>query len=106
MNSVTDRLIDDVPAPAIKLCTLNARYSHASFGLRYLYANLAELQCQSAIEEFTLDHSPLQIAEELLKGNPKIIGFGVYIWNVEQSEKVVAIIKRIAPNIVIVFRWP
>ncbi|TWW09352.1 hypothetical protein E3A20_15160, partial [Planctomyces bekefii] len=28
----------------ILLTTLNARYSHTSFGLRYLLANLGELQ--------------------------------------------------------------
>ena len=31
-------------APKIVLATLNARYFHTSFGLRYLYANLKELQ--------------------------------------------------------------
>jgi hypothetical protein len=29
--------------PDILLTTLNARYAHASFGLRYLLANLGEL---------------------------------------------------------------
>ena len=30
--------------PDIVLTTLNAKYSHAAFGLRYLFANLGELQ--------------------------------------------------------------
>jgi len=33
----------------IILSTLNARYMHTAFGLRYLYANLAELQAKAGI---------------------------------------------------------
>ena len=46
-------------APAIEiipreivLSTLNARYMHTAFGLRYLYANLGELQDRTEIIEF------------------------------------------------------
>ena len=42
----------------IVLCTLNARYIHASFGLRYLKANLGDLSTQCDIQEFTLDADP------------------------------------------------
>jgi len=38
----------------IVLTTLNARYMHTAFGLRYLYANLGELQSSACIEEFTI----------------------------------------------------
>jgi len=41
----------DKAAPKIVLATLNARYFHTSFGLRYLYANLQELQefCETGV---------------------------------------------------------
>ncbi|MEZ5602199.1 MAG: hypothetical protein R3F36_15285 [Candidatus Competibacteraceae bacterium] len=39
---------------AILLSTLNARYFHASLGLRYLLANLGELQADAAIREFII----------------------------------------------------
>ena len=35
----------------IVLSTLNARYSHTSLGLRYLLANMGELQSQTQIQE-------------------------------------------------------
>jgi hypothetical protein len=38
----------------IVLATLNARYSHASFGLRYLFANLGDLRAQARMLEFEL----------------------------------------------------
>ena len=38
----------------ILLVTLNARFSHASLGLRYLLANLGELQSRAEIVEFVI----------------------------------------------------
>ena len=66
----------------IVLTTLNAKYIHAAFGLRYLLANLGELRPSAALVEFDINQRPLDIAEMLLAREPKIIGFGVYIWNV------------------------
>ena len=66
----------------IVLTTLNAKYPHAAFGLRYLLANLGELQSRAALVEFDINQRPLDIAEMILAYEPEIIGFGVYIWNV------------------------
>jgi radical SAM superfamily enzyme YgiQ (UPF0313 family) len=90
----------------IVLTTLNARYMHTAFGLRYLYANLAELKSSACIEEFTIQQRPIDIAEKLLKHSPKIIGFGVYIWNVEEITKTVELIKQVSPETVIVLGGP
>ncbi|MCU0809208.1 MAG: B12-binding domain-containing radical SAM protein, partial [Candidatus Contendobacter sp.] len=68
--------------PAILLSTLNARYFHASLGLRYLYANLGELQADAVLREFIITQRPLDVAEAVLAEQPRLIGFGVYIWNV------------------------
>jgi radical SAM superfamily enzyme YgiQ (UPF0313 family) len=91
---------------AILLSTLNARYIHSSFGLRYLLANLGDLQSQAEICEFTIQERPHEIVEALLKYKPTIIGFGVYIWNVRQTEDVVSLLKRVAPQIKIVLGGP
>jgi hypothetical protein len=66
----------------IILATLNARYMHSAFGLRYLYANLGDLQAQAKICEFTIQQRPIDIVEQLLLLQPKVVGFSVYIWNV------------------------
>jgi len=91
---------------AILLTTLNARYMHTAFGLRYLLANMGDLEAQSKIIEFTIQESPINIAEQLLSHNPKIIGFSVYIWNVIEVTKVVAILKQIAPEVNIILGGP
>ncbi|MDH5387198.1 MAG: B12-binding domain-containing radical SAM protein [Gammaproteobacteria bacterium] len=90
----------------ILLTTLNARYIHTAFGLRYLYANLGDLQPRAKIEEFTIHQRPTDIAENLLQTNPVIISFGVYIWNVEEVSETVALIKQISPNTIIVLGGP
>ncbi|MGD0743625.1 MAG: DUF4080 domain-containing protein [Verrucomicrobiota bacterium] len=90
----------------IVLTTLNAKYIHAAFGLRYLLANLGELQSRASLAEFDINQRPLDIAEVLLARNPRIIGLGIYIWNVDQSAEVVAVIKRVRPDVKIILGGP
>ena len=92
--------------PEIVLTTLNAKYIHAAFGLRYLFANLGPLQPRACLAEFDINLRPLDIAEALLARDPKIIGFGVYIWNVAPTTEIVAAIKRVRPEIKIILGGP
>lgn len=94
------------PTSDILLITLNATYQHASFGLRYLKANLRELKPNAQILEFTLEQSPRQIVETVLRFEPKIVGFGVYIWNTRQTQEVVSVLKKLRPELVIILGGP
>ncbi|MFZ6754900.1 DUF4080 domain-containing protein [Undibacterium sp. Dicai25W] len=94
----------------ILLTTLNARYAHASLGLRYLLANMGELQSQTQIHEFVIGARSTDIVEKILAYRQPdqkfIVGFGVYIWNIVEITQVVAVLKRVAPEIVIVLGGP
>ena len=90
----------------ILLTTLNARYIHTAFGLRYLFANLGDLQNDARLLEFGIQERPADITEKLLRERPSIIGFGVYIWNVSEISAIVALLKQVAPDIVIVLGGP
>jgi radical SAM superfamily enzyme YgiQ (UPF0313 family) len=90
----------------IVLTTLNAKYIHAAFGLRYLLANLGPLRASACIVEFDINHRPVDIVEALLARNPKIIGFGIYIWNVTPATEVVAALKRVQPDIMVILGGP
>ena len=92
--------------PDILLATLNAQYSHASLGLRYLSANLGELRSQAKLLEFTLEQRPIDVVEALLAQQPKIVGLGVYIWNVAHTTEVVAMLKTVRPDVTIVLGGP
>src|SRR2546426_1038386 len=95
-----------LPMAEIVLTTLNAKYIHAAFGLRYLLANLGPLKPRAGILEFDVNQRPIDIAEALLARNPKIIGFGVYIWNVAPSTEVIGAIKRVRPEVTIILGGP
>src|SRR5690606_15068495 len=90
----------------ILLSTLNARYTHASLGLRYLLANMGELRAQTQLQEFVIGARASDMVERLLAHQPRIVGFGVYIWNVEETTRVVALLKRVAPEVVVVLGGP
>ncbi|MEO6742403.1 MAG: radical SAM protein [Chthoniobacteraceae bacterium] len=92
--------------PEIVLTTLNAKYIHASFGLRYLMANLGVLAARAGMAEFHINQTPLEITEAILAKEPRIVGFGVYIWNVEQTTEVVGLLKRLRPELIVILGGP
>ena len=105
-------------ANRILLVTLNAKYMHASLGLRYLQANMRryggdDLSLCTTMHEFTI-HSPLSsVAQTLIAacgephpGSVHIIGFGVYIWNVEQTLAVMLLLRERRPDIRLVLGGP
>ena len=92
--------------PDIVLSTLNAKYIHASFGLRCLMANLGDLQSRAKILEFDINQRPLEIAETLLEAAPKILGLGVYVWNAGPTLELLGILRRLRPDLKIVLGGP
>jgi radical SAM superfamily enzyme YgiQ (UPF0313 family) len=92
--------------PDILLATLNAKFIHAAFGLRYLYANLGDLQPRAALAEFDINQKPIEIAEAILAREPRILGLGIYIWNVRPATELVGILKRARPDLTIILGGP
>ncbi len=92
--------------PEIVLATLNARFAHASLGLRYLHANLGELAARAEIVEMDIGREPLAAAEIILGRNPTIVAFGVYIWNVAETTAVIALLRRLRPDIRVIVGGP
>lgn len=90
----------------ILLTTLNGRYTHSSLGLRYLYANLQELQSKALIKEYVINEKIQDIAEDILKENPKIIGIGIYIWNASDIKELIEVLKKVSPKTIIILGGP
>jgi radical SAM superfamily enzyme YgiQ (UPF0313 family) len=91
----------------IVLTTLNAKYAHAAFGLRYLHANLGDaLRPRARILEFDVSQRPVDVLEAILAHGPRVVGVGVYIWNVEQATRLVADLKRVRPDVAVVLGGP
>lgn len=103
---------------SIILCTLNAKYIHASLGLRYLLANMRkyageELAKRTKLLEYTINRKVDEIAQDLLVNlvpvgthGVRIIGFGVYIWNVHETTELVRLIKALSPSTIVVLGGP
>ena len=101
---------------AIVLATLNAKYIHASLGLRYLMANMAryggaDLAAITTLQEFTIQRPAQQIVDALLQtlgesGGVRVVGFGVYIWNVAQTTEVIRLLKQQCPQVKLVLGGP
>ncbi len=90
----------------IILSTLNSRYTHSSVGLRYLYANMQELQEDTLLLEFSINDAIQSIAEKILDEKPDIIGLGIYIWNAQQSHELIEILKKVSPQTKIILGGP
>lgn len=90
----------------IVLTTLNARYWHSSFGLRYLMANMGDLTSRTTMLEFGISERSVDLIDRILKQDPKIVGVGVYIWNVDAATELVQNLKAIRPDITIVLGGP
>lgn len=105
-TSLPSDLLAGESATKIVLSTINAKYIHASLGLRYLYSNLQELQSHCEIKEFVIQTRAIDIVERILESKPQIVGFGVYIWNIIETTNVVSLLKVIAPDIKIVLGGP
>ncbi len=90
----------------IILSTLNSRYTHSSLALRYIHANLDELQKDSKILEFSINDALQSVAEKILCERPDIIGLGTYIWNASETKELIHIIKQVSPETIIVLGGP
>lgn len=90
----------------IVLTTLNARYWHSSFGLRYLMANMGDLTSRTTMLEFGISERSVDLIDKILKHDPKIVGVGVYIWNIDAATELVRDLKAVRPDITIVVGGP
>ena len=110
----------------IVLATLNAKFIHASLGLRYLLANMephgsAQLRALTSLREFTIHRplpevvqglldaldAPLEAADPQQAGaGTQVVGLGVYIWNLAQTTELVRLLKAQRPGVKVVLGGP
>lgn len=91
----------------IVLAAMNARYSHASLGARFLLANMGEpLRAQTTFVECNINDSPAEAAARILDCQPAVAGIGVYIWNRRPVEALLRILRQNRPDLQIVLGGP
>jgi len=73
------------------LVAIDAKYIHTNLAVRYLKAN-----CDFPVDicEFTIKNNLERMGRDIIDKNPDLVGFSVYIWNVEIVRKLTALIGR------------
>ncbi|KXH79815.1 B12-binding domain-containing radical SAM protein [Sporosarcina sp. HYO08] len=89
----------------ILLATLNAKYIHTNLAIRYLKA-YALPEFTAEIAEYTIKDPTINIVSDIYQKNPDVVGFSVYIWNIEETIKVIKTLKKVKPNTKIIVGGP
>lgn len=90
----------------VLLSTLNAKYIHSSLALRYLESYCRKDCPGIAIREYTINNRLLEILSDIYSYQPKIIGFACYIWNIDMTLALAALIKKVLPDTAIILGGP
>jgi radical SAM superfamily enzyme YgiQ (UPF0313 family) len=89
----------------VVLAALNAKYIHMSLALRYLKAYSGR-EFDIDIAEYTIKDPALDVAADLHRRRPDVVGFSCYIWNIEETIRIARIVKKVLPQTVIVLGGP
>ncbi|WP_243291734.1 B12-binding domain-containing radical SAM protein [Bacillus sp. FJAT-47783] len=89
----------------IIVSSLNAKYIHTNLAIRCLKA-YAEPDFHITMAEYTIKDPAMNIVTDLFRKKPDVIGFSCYIWNIEETIKVVKMLKKINPNLTIILGGP
>ncbi|RBP69066.1 radical SAM superfamily enzyme YgiQ (UPF0313 family) [Alkalibaculum bacchi] len=90
----------------IILSTLNSKYIHTSLSIRALHSNSIPKGFQSLLKEYTINDQLDHILSDLYRCKGDIYGFSCYIWNLEETLKIVGNLKKILPTALIVLGGP
>lgn len=90
----------------ILLIGINARYTHSNLAIRYLRNSIQDLDFETAIAEYSINQTELDILQDIYLRKPEIIAFSVYIWNSELIRKLLPEIKKLLPNSKLILGGP
>lgn len=89
----------------IILSTLNAKYIHTNLALRYLKGALLPAY-NAEMVEYTIKDPAFNIVSDLFQKNPDVVGFSCYIWNIEETIKVIRMLRTVMPDVKIILGGP
>ena len=97
----------------VLLCALNSQYIHSNPGIWSLkvaaeqYAGNYQIALpEIEIQEYTINDSYEQILSSILRAQPDILGFSVYIWNVRRVKDLLQDIRVVLPGCRILLGGP
>lgn len=97
----------------ILLCGINSQYIHSNPAIWSLRTAAEQYACQYhivlpniAISEYTINDAYEHILGEILRQEPEILGFSVYIWNVKIVRALLQDLRKVLPHCRIVLGGP
>ena len=91
----------------VLLVSLNAKYIHTNLAIRYLKAFCEDLDDISfKIREFTINDQLHKILREVYREKADVIALSCYIWNIEETIRLVQLIKRVQSGVKIILGGP
>lgn len=88
------------------LATLNAKYIHSSLALYYVRAFCETSDNEFAVKEYSVNNHLLDILSDIYGEQPDVIGLACYIWNIEMTLQLAALIRKVLPETRIILGGP
>lgn len=89
------------------LATLHAKYVHNSLALPYLAVACQGIEgIETVIREFTVNEPADGVLRRVVAEEPDVAAFSCYIWNIWQTLRLAADLKKVRPETVIVLGGP
>lgn len=91
----------------ILLATLHAKYSHASLALPCLAVYCRDIpDAEIIVREWTVNEPREHVLRLVMAEQADLVAFSCYIWNIEQTLRIVSDIKKISPHTRIILGGP
>ncbi|NTW71940.1 MAG: B12-binding domain-containing radical SAM protein [Eubacteriaceae bacterium] len=88
------------------LIGINSKYIHTNLAVRYLKAACNMENIEAEIKEYTINDNMEDILGDIMARRAEVYAFSVYIWNVEETFRLVRDIKKIRPEATIILGGP
>ncbi len=88
------------------LTSLNSQYVHSNLAIRYLAGIAKRFDHPHQLIEFTINDSADHVLSTLYKLRPQVAAFSCYIWNIEDSLRLMDNLKKVLPSVLIIAGGP
>lgn len=91
----------------ILLTSLNAKFIHSNLAIRYLKEYCEGYSSSNIIiREFTINDQIDKILSNIFIEKPNVVGLSCYIWNIEETLKLISSLKQVMPKCKIILGGP